>query len=210
MPPFVVIKNLYEATAMKKLFTLLILLAITMLTSEANAQKAAIKSNIFYDATATANIGIEIKLAPKWTFDLSGNLNGWRLSGDKQWRHWLAQPEARYWFCNTFAGHFVGTHLLGGQYNFGHLNMGFRLPGSDLSKLKDFRYQGWFVGAGITYGYAWILSRRWTLETEIGLGWAYTRYDRFRCAGCGRKIESNQTHNYFGPTKVAINLVYAF
>ena len=47
----------------------------------------------------------------------------------------------------------------------------------DLSVLSDRRYQGWFAGGGIAYGYAWILNKRWNLEAELVLGWIYTRYD---------------------------------
>lgn len=189
---------------------MLLFCAFAAIASQTYAQQFAVKTNLLYDATATVNAGVELKLAPKWTLDVSGNLNAWRFSGGKQWRHWLAQPEARYWFCNAFSGHFVAAHLIGGQYNFGHLNMDINLLGSDLSKLKDYRYQGWFAGAGIAYGYAWIINRHWNIEAEIGIGWAYTRFDKFRCAGCGQKIESGLTHNYFGPTKAAINLVYVF
>ena len=82
--------------------------------------------------------------------------------------------------------------------------------GTDAHKLKDSRYQGWFVGTGIAYGYTWILGRHWNLEAEIGFGYSYTRYDLFQCAGCGRKIETDKTHHYIGPTKAAINLVYVF
>ena len=195
---------------MKSRLIAITLFVLSALAFSAKAQDVALKSNLFYDATTTANLGLEFGLAPKWTFDFSGNLNAWRFSGGKQWRHWLVQPEARYWLCNTFAGHFFAAHLLGGQYNFGRLNMDFKFLGSDFSKLKDLRYQGWLVGAGVGYGYAWILNRHWNLEAEIGIGWAYTRYDTYRCAGCGKKVEQGKHHNYFGPTKAAINLVYVF
>ena len=81
---------------------------------------------------------------------------------------------------------------------------------TDFRRLKDSRFQGWFAGAGISYGYSWILGKHWNIEAEIGFGWAYTRYDRFECAGCGRKVESDHVHNYVGPTKAAINMVYVF
>ena len=71
----------------------------------------------------------------------------------------------------------------GGQYNIGGFDGQINFFGSDARKLKDSRYQGWFVGAGIAYGYAWILGRHWNLEAEIGFGYSYTRYDRFQCAG---------------------------
>lgn len=124
--------------------------------------------------------GVEVGLAPRWTLDLSANYNGWTLSHDRKWKHWLLQPEARYWFCDRFAGHFIGIHALGGQYNAGGLKNNISFLGTDFSKLSDCRYQGWFIGSGIAYGYAWILGRHWNLEAEIGIGYVYTRYDAIR------------------------------
>lgn len=175
----------------------------------AHAQDWAMKTNLLYDATTTLNAGVEVGLAPRWSLDVSGNLNAWTFSEGKRWKHWLVQPEARYWLCDRFAGHFFGAHLLGGQYNFGNLNLPDFL-GNKLSNLKDYRYQGWFAGAGVAYGYTWILGKHWSVEAEIGLGWAYTRYDKYRCANCGKKVDSGRHHNYIGPTKAALNLVYVF
>ena len=73
------------------------------------AQNFALKTNIVYDATATVNIGAEIGLAPKWTFDLSGNYNAWEMPGDRFWKHAMAQPEVRFWFCDRFSRLITGT-----------------------------------------------------------------------------------------------------
>lgn len=176
-----------------------------------NGQNVAVKTNLLYDIAAyTANAGVEVGLAPRWTLDLSANYNSWTLSHDRKWKHWLLQPEARYWFCDRFAGHFIGIHALGGQYNAGGLKNNISFLGTDFSKLSDYRYQGWFIGSGIAYGYAWILGRHWNLEAEIGIGYVYTRYDSYPCASCGKKIAEDKAHHYFGPTKAAINLVYTF
>jgi len=175
-----------------------------------SAQDFAIKTNLLADAFLNANLGAEIGLAPKWTLDVTGEFNGWTLSHDRRWKHWAVQPEARYWFCDRFAGHFIGVHAHGGQFNIGGIDGRINFLGTDARKLKDTRYQGWFVGAGISYGYAWILGEHWNLEAEIGIGYSYTRYDRFRCTGCGKKIEAGKTHHYVGPTKAAVNLVYLF
>lgn len=190
---------------MKRLISILfVCLAISV-----SAQKVALKTNVLYDATATINAGIEIGLAPKWSLDVSGNLNAWDMSHGRKWKHWLAQPEARYWFCNSFSGHFLGFHAHGGQYNVGNLDNSIMFLGSDLSKLSDSRYEGWFAGAGVAYGYTWILNKNWNFEMEIGIGYAYTKFDRYPCAWCGEKLDSGD-HHYFGPTKAAINLVYVF
>lgn len=176
----------------------------------ARGQDVVVKTNLLYDATATINAGVEIGLAPKWTLDLSGNYNGWTMSDNRKWKHWMVQPEARYWFCDRFVGHFLGIHAHGGQYNVGGLKNGISFLGTDFSNLSDLRYEGWFVGAGVGYGYSWILSKHWNFEAEIGVGYAYTRYDSYPCGTCGEKQDDNKSHHYFGPTKAALNLIYSF
>lgn len=122
----------------------------------------------------------------------------------------MAQPELRYWFCQRFGGHFVGAHLLGGQYNVGHIGLKGTFLGTDFDGLNTNRYQGWGVGAGIAYGYAWPVAKHWNVEAEIGFGWVYTRFDKYPCADCGSKLANDKVHNYVGPTKAAINIVYLF
>lgn len=173
------------------------------------AQKVALKNNILYDAALTPNVGVEIRLAPRWTLDVTGQVNLWTVDGHK-WKHWLAQPEARYWFCRSFTGHFVGLHVLGGEYNVGNINLGSNIFGINLEALRHKRYQGWAVGAGIAYGYAWPIARHWNIEAEIGVGYVYTRHDVYPCADCGTQIAKDKHYNYVGPTKAALNIVYLF
>ena len=173
------------------------------------AQNLAIKSNLLYDATATLHAGIEMGLSDRWTLDLSGNLNAWNISEKRTWKHWMLQPEARYWLCDKFIGSFFGFHLHGGQYNVGGLKNSFKFLGTDFSKLTDSRFQGWFAGAGIGYGYSWILNEHWNVEAEAGVGYSYTRYEKYPCAQCGDREEKDK-HHYLGVTKAALNLIYVF
>lgn len=192
-------------------FILLILAAVSVgISQKIVAQDIALKTNLVSDCLLSPNLGVEIGLAPKWTLDVSGQLNCWTLSHNRRWKHWAVQPEARYWFCDRFAGHFLGVHAHGGQYNIGGIDGKIDFLGTDARKLEKYRYQGWFVGAGVAYGYAWILGRHWNLEAEVGVGYSYTRYDRFRCAGCGKKVETDRPHHYVGLTKAAVNVVYVF
>lgn len=189
---------------------LFVLLAFIGFISPAMAQKVAVKTNLLYDATSTINLGTEFGLSSKWTLDVSANYNPWTYSNNKKWKHWLVQPEARYWFCNKMMGHFIGFHTIAGSYNIGKVNADFKFLGTDFSKLKDYRYEGWFVGAGVAYGYSWVLSKHWNLEAELGIGYTYSKSDKFECASCGEKLEDDKTHHYVGPTKAALNLVYVF
>ena len=188
---------------MKKKNALLLLL-FCLTATNLFGQRLAVKSNLLYDATSTLNLGVEIGLAPKWTLDISGNYNPWNFSNNKKMRHWLVQPEARYWLCEKFNGHFFGIHAHGGQYNWGGmLPFGFKngkMFGIENRHILANRYQGWLAGAGISYGYQWILGNRWSLEATIGVGYAYLNYDRYPCASCGKKLDSGHK-NYLGPTK---------
>ena len=174
-----------------------------------NAQNIAFKTNLLYDVSATANLGVEIGLAPKWTLDISGNLNTWSKNDQTRWKHWMVQPEARYWFCDRFSRHFLGAHLIGGAFNFGNITTNLSFLGTDFSVLSDNRYQGYAYGAGAAYGFAFMLSCHLNLELEAGFGYICFDYDTFDCSGCGQ-LTASGIHHYIGPTKAAVNLVFLF
>lgn len=194
---------------MKSRFSVIFLLALCIGLG-VKAQDVAVKTNLLYDATLTVNAGVEVGLAPRWTFDLSGNWNSWSTSHKGKWKHWMLQPEARYWFCERFNGHFVGLHALGGQMNVGHIDFDPAWFGTGLPKLSSYRYQGHYLGGGLAYGYSWILGRHFNLEAEVGVGYVHLWYDTYECAGCGKQVEKDKDTHYIGPTKAAINLIYVF
>ena len=177
---------------------------------ELKAQDFAIKTNILYDATTTLNLGVEFGLAPKWTMDISGNYNPWNLPSGKLIKHAMVQPEFRYWFCDRFSRHFLGFHAIGGIYNVGNIPNNIKIGSLVLSPLSNYRLEGWGIGAGIAYGYAFILGEHWNLEFEIGAGYIYTENDKFQCVECGKRLADNIPYHYFGPTKANIGLVYVF
>lgn len=193
----------------KILLTLVATVTAWLAIPAANAQDVALKTNLINDIALSPNIGVEVGLAPKWTLDMTAEMNLWKVDG-RSWKHLYFQPEARYWFCQRFSGHFIGFHALGGIYNFGKLNLPFNMLGSNLKELKDKRYQGWAVGAGVVYGYAWPLHKHWNIEAALGIGWLYTRFDSYPCQICGTKIDRNKSHNYFGPTKLSVAVEYIF
>lgn len=118
---------------------------------------------------------------------------------------WMLQPEARYWLCSGFSGHFFGAHLLGGEFNYGGM-LPFGITPSS-SGLGSKRYQGWMAGVGIGYGYNWALGKRWNLEATLGVGYIHFGYDRFEYKTYGDELGSG-SKNYLGPTKAGISLIY--
>lgn len=164
-----------------------------------------IKTNFPYWGTATFNAGIEVRLARKWSLEAEVGLNPFDGKNDdgsygKSLKHLRVHPELRYWFCETFHKHFIGLHVPYLLYNV-----------SDIKILgtENERHQGWGAGAGISYGYSWLLSKHWNLEATVGVGYFYLESEKYPCTNCGSKIETAKKH-YFGPTQAAINLIYQF
>ena len=58
---------------------LLIFLTSLCVGMGVKAQVVAVKSNVLYDATATANLGVEVAFNKHWSLDISGNYNGWDI-----------------------------------------------------------------------------------------------------------------------------------
>ncbi|MDL2291696.1 DUF3575 domain-containing protein [Bacteroides sp. OttesenSCG-928-F21] len=167
-------------------------------------QVLEVKTNLVSDALFSPNLAMEILLSNQFTLDLSAHYNPFKEGDTKRWKHWVAQPELRYWFCSPFTtGRFVGVHLLAGEYNLG----GVHLPLLFNKHTRDDRSEGWFAGAGLSYGYHWILSPHWGIEAVMGLGFVRIKYDRYRCIHCGDRLGSGY-RNWIGPTKMAVSLIY--
>lgn len=188
---------------MKKLI-LCIFLAVWCGGVLANAQDFAVKTNVLYWATTTPNLGFEVGLGEKTSLELIGGYNPWTLnkSENTKLKHWMVMPEFRYWLCERFNGHFFGLHSGYSFYNISGIPLLYGLKDS-----MDYRYQGWTTGAGISYGYQWILGKRWNLEATVGVGYIYSRFDKYDCATCGR-YRGSQSHHYFGPTKLGLTFIY--
>ena len=168
----------------------------------------AVKSNLLYDATTSMNLGMEFKVGERLTLEASATYNPWTPSEERRLRHILVQPELRWWFCEPFHGHFLGAHAHYAMFNVGGISLPkIGIGGVGDSDTKDYRYEGWLAGAGISYGYQFYLGRRWSLETTLGAGYAYLDYDRYQCGKCG-SFENSNTKHYFGLTKAGISLIY--
>ena len=82
---------------MKRICVILLVCIATCFV--AKAQYLSVKTNALYDITATVNLGIEFRVAPRWTIDISGNYNPWTFGASdetkRKWKHIMLQPEAR-------------------------------------------------------------------------------------------------------------------
>jgi hypothetical protein len=198
---------------MKRFLTLAII-SLLAFAGSASAQKVAVKTNSLYWMTATPNIGFEFALADRWTFEVAGGYNPWTFDKEENMKakHFLITPEFRYWFCESFQGHFIGVNGNYTQFNASGIHVPavfYKVEAHEgfLADLQLARSEGWAAGAGLTYGYATPIGRRWNIEFTIGLGWWYTAYDKFESRPCGLFNESVSRH-VFGPTDLGLSFIY--
>lgn len=183
-----------------KLYKIIVIFLYLSIFRPGEAQQIAIKTNLLYWATTTPNLGVEVALRRKITLDLAANYNAWDCFPDNMsLRHYLIQPELRYWTCKRFEGHFFGLHAMGGEFNIGNIPF--------IPSLKEYMYRGHLIGGGLSYGFHWVTGKRWGIELEIGAGYLQMKYDKYICRECA-EIVTSYKRNYFGPTRIAFNLVY--
>ena len=77
-------------------------------------------------------------------------------------------------------------------------------------KLEDQRVQGneWAVGLG--YGYHWILSRHWSLEAELGLGYSFADFDAYTSAASVATSWKSAPPTVSCPPKLSVSFIYVF
>ena len=59
----------------------------------------------------------------------------------------------------------------------------------------------------MSVGYQWVLSNRFNIEASLGIGYVHARYDKYKCATCGKKLGKGDA-DYIGPTRAAISIIY--
>ena len=176
-------------------------LFLLLFTANSVAQRVAIKSNSPYLVTGTPNLALEVALSPKLTFDISYGINPFTFKDNKKWKHWLLQPEMRYWLCERFYGSFIGLHVGATEYNLNRVNI------PTVKDAQKYRYEGWAVLGGLSYGYSWILGGRWNMEASLGMGVIHTDYKKFECPECGKLVKKNN-NTFISPTKAAVSIIY--
>ncbi len=140
---------------MKKI---MILAALSLLCAgAARAQFYAVKANAAGWAAGTVNGGVELSLGKQWSVEASGYWNPIRTERFSA-RAWWVQPAVRRWRYEHFVGPFFAAHPAYGRYDVGN---------------DRWHYKGWLAGLGASYGYTWLLSKRWNLTAEGGLGLYY-------------------------------------
>lgn len=158
----------------------------------------AIKTNAAYLAATVANLGVEYGFGRHYSVDLPIIYSPYTVSRTFRLCFMAIQPEFRYWLKTPMKGHFFGAHLHIGAFNIA------------VDKEKRYQSPDGFYGAGISYGYALTFARHWGAEFTVGAGYVRTKYDAYYNIPNGARYARGVPYNYWGLTKVGINLAYRF
>ena len=165
----------------------------------------AVKTNLLYDLLVAPNIELELPLGRKARWSLMAEYtNPWwrwdRLSqsyeiqeGGLELRHWFSPRCAYGRPCLT--GHFWGLYGAVAKYDLEHNEVG---------------DQGEIVSGGLTYGYAWPLSKHWNLELSASAGVIFGERRHYNAEFESTHLIYKYTKNMFyaGPTKLKVSLVW--
>lgn len=161
----------------------------------------AVRTNLLYDAMLFPTLGVEWRVNRDLGVKLDGSLAWWGDEKEKVQKMWLLNPEVR-WYLLRDRRFYVGASGNYGQYNIYKYAIG-----SIVS--KDTGYQGSMWGAGVTVGYQLRLSRHFSADFNLGLGYIRFDYDTFGITDGVRVYkERDRTKNFWGPTQAGISLVW--
>ena len=161
----------------------------------------AVRTNLLYDVFLTPTLGIEWRVNENIGVKLDGNYSYWGDEKGKVQKIRLISPEVRWYLLDA------KRFYVGASANFGEYNIYKGMIGSMFPDNKG--YQGKLWNAGLTVGYQLYLSRSFSLDFNLGLGYTKFEYDSFTVTNETRVyLEKDKSKNFWGPTQAGISLVW--
>ena len=158
----------------------------------AGAQRVALKTNAVDWLILSPNMAVEARISSRMTLQMALAANPFDISiADYSAKNYRVEPELRYWFNRPMARHFIALSATAAAFNLRH---------------AERHFIGDAVGAGISYGYAVVLSNHWNVEFEAGVGVAHIKaYDY---SGAQRPAQKNYSH--FKPVPIRLGLSFSY
>lgn len=131
-------------------------LLLLLTAPNVKAQRVALKTNSLEYLVLSPNLTVEARLSRVLSLQLGVAANPInKPMGSFQATNFRVEPELRYWFNRPMARHFIALSTTAGLYDL---------------KFNKRNINGDVLAAGISYGYAHVLSKHWNMEVEIGVG----------------------------------------
>lgn len=166
----------------------------------AEAQQVSVGTNLIQIVNfGTVNLEAHVGLSQHISLGVGGRYNRWdyhRLEEDhllnRKRTAWLG---VRYWPWNVYSGWYFGAKAQYQEYN--------------RNLLMDYKSQGDEFGAGLQFGYAWMLNEHWNFELGAGLWGGIDIYANYTKAEMGRFIDSGRKY-FILPDDLHVGIYYIF
>lgn len=169
----------------------------------------ALKTNLLYDIAGLMNLGVEVPIKDRWSVMGEFNYSMWFSEvkqrsiqscwGNVEGRYWLGNSTKRASYANKMRGLFVGLYASGGVYDL---------------EWREKGYQGSFYSVGASAGYVYKLSRGFSIENSLNIGFLHTRYDKYNAKFSDTDNQwtlvrdYKGTFNWVGPTMLKVSLTW--
>ncbi len=158
----------------------------------------ALKTNLLYYAILMPSVEAEWRINRDWSVNIEADVAWWsKKSRHKYYQLAVVSPEVRRWFKvrKPWHGMYAGAFLGYTWYDLENGRRGHRGEGG---------------AVGLSWGYMWPISRCWSLEAGIGVGYLYTRYKEYRPFDGHYLYERTKSSHYVGPLKAKLAIVWRF
>lgn len=197
---------------------------------------AGVKTDVATDILALPQAGIELQLSKKVSLEMTGWYSKYAyIHPCDDFKVYGFRPELRYWVKDVMTkGAFFGVHanvawyaLMANDVDFYQNASLCTVPNCTKRHFFDYEYTdadgkkvmnhyhdtpAWSVG--LTLGYALALDRKqhWAFEFVAGLGYAHYEQNHYQKSQPWNLLtkEMPQVNDYFGITRLSINIAYRF
>ena len=162
-------------------------------------------TNGLYDLALCPNLGVELQTDLGMAFQLDYVGAWWNSpSRNRYFSNYAFQTEIRYYFdhaddSRSFRGWHAGAYGQMATYDFEFGGTGYQSPLLDMS-----------FGVGASVGYSLPISRRWSLDFTLGLGYFQSKYYVYDPNTLGNYIKKNtKILKFWGPTRAEVSFVWS-
>lgn len=186
---------LHRTLFQKVCLGIVVIITMLSLSPKLSAQRIALKTNTLEYLTLSPNLTLEARLSRVMSIQVGVGVNpinkpiaGFQLT------NFRVEPELRYWFNRPMARHFIALSATAANYNL---------------HIRDRIVKGDAIAAGVSYGYALVLSKHWNMEAEIGVGIGHFRSFYYKDWE-KRPDKPNSIHFLPCPVRFGLSFCYIF
>lgn len=188
-----VMQNIFKSLNRGVIRLVLAIVAAASISPAIHAQRMALKTNALDYLILSPNIAVEATLSRVVSLQVgvSGNPFTGKIA-DCRLTNFRFEPELRYWFNRPMARHFIALSLTAASYSL---------------QFNDRMFKGDAFAGGVSYGYALVLSKRWNMEVEVGIGLANVKCYDYRE---GELKPDSPNYNKWLPVPIRCGLSFSY